>query len=208
MNTNVLQKGLPTPFSEEWRVAVAPERAYSTMVDDAAAPNRLLVRVGLVLLLFATIASIVLTSRITVGLLVTAALSWSFVIVLQLLIGMLVIASAPARRVSAVRALDLWFASHVPYSLWLLLIASWVVAVGTFPPFPLVLSIVVPAAWTAIIARAYCRVVLGLPSPAAQWRVVLHQSAAWLCVVVYLVYASGGPTSLVTYFARQFGLRD
>ena len=92
MTPNVLQKGLPTPFlSEEWRIAIAPEEAYTALVNDPAASSRLLARLGLIWLLMATIAAVIVTGRITVGLLVTAALSWSFVLVLQMLIGMLVI---------------------------------------------------------------------------------------------------------------------
>jgi hypothetical protein len=206
MNSSVVQRGIPTPFSEEWHVAVAPERTYSALVE-AGAPHRLFSRLGLILLLFATVASLILTRRITVGLIATAALTWSFVLVLQIVVGVLVIATAPARRVGMARALDLWFASHLPYSLWLLVIASWILAVETFPPFPLVVSILVPAAWTAFISRAYGRVVLGLPTRSAHWRVALHQSMAWLCVITYLVFASGGPMSLAIYLTRQFGLR-
>ena len=197
-----------TPFSEEWRIAVAPRETYTALVSDPAASNQLFTRVALILLVFATIASTILTDRITIPLLATAALTWSFVLVLQSIIGTLVILSATRRRIGVVRALDLWFASHLPYSLWLLLIASWFGLAETFPPFALVLSVIVPAVWTSLIARTYCRVVLEVSVRGAQWRVVLQQSMAWLCVMAYLAFASGGPTSLVTYLARQLGLRS
>jgi len=207
MTPNVLQKGLPTPFlSEEWWIAIAPEEAYTALVNDAAASPGLPARLGVIWLLFATIASVIVTGRITVGLVVAAALSWSFVLVLQALIGTLVIWSAPARRVPAVRALDLWFASHLPYSLWLLAMASWFFIVTTFPPFSLALTVVVPAAWTCVISRAYCRAVLGASARGARWGVAVHQTMAWLCVAAYLAFASGGPTSLIAYFSRQLGL--
>lgn len=196
------------PFSEEWRIAVAPGKTYAALASDPAASNQLFARVALILLVFATIASAILTDRITIPLVATAVLTWSFVLVLQSMIGIVVILSATTRRIGVVRALDLWFASHLPYSLWLLLIASWIGLAETFPPFVLVLSVVVPAIWTSLIAWAFCRVVLGVSSRGAQWRVALHQSMAWLCVMGYLVFASGGPTSLVTYLARQFGLRS
>ena len=208
MTTNALHKGFPTPFSEEWRIAVAPAETYNALVSEPDASSRLVVRVTVILLVFATIASVILTGRITVALVATAVVTWGFVLVLQILIGTLVILSASTRRVGVVRALDLWFASHLPYSLWLLLIASWLIFAATFPPFVMVLTVVVPAVWTVVIARAFCQVVLGVSARGARWRVALHQSLAWLCVMAYLVFASGGPTSLVTYLARQVGLRS
>jgi len=207
MTSNVLQKGLPTPFlSEEWRIAIAPEKTYTALVNDAAASSRLLARLVLILLFMATIAAVIVTGRITVGLLVTAALSWSFVLVLQMLIGMLVIQSAPARRVGFARALDLWFASHLPYSLWLLMMATWLFVVASFPPFALALTVVVPAVWTGVISLAYCRAVLVASARGARRRVAVHQAIAWLCVAAYLAFASGGLTSLIAYLSRQLGL--
>ena len=208
MTANVLQKGLPTPFlSEEWRIAVAPEETYEALVSEPAAPNGLIVRLAVIVLVFATIAAVILTGRMTVALVATAIVTWSFVLVLQIIISMCVVLSASTRRVSVGRALDLWFASHLPYSLWLMLIASWLIFAATFPPFVMVLTVIAPAAWTVIITLAFCRVVLGVSARGARWRVALQQSLAWLCVVAYLVFASGGPTSLVTYLARQLGLR-
>ena len=208
MTANVLHKGLPTPFSEEWRIAVAPEETYAALVREPAAAYGLLARAAVLLLVFATIASIILTGRITATLVATAAVTWAFVVVLQIVIGAVVILSASTRRVGVARALDLWLASHLPYSLWLLMIASWLIFAATFPPFIMTLTVIVPAAWTVIIAAAFCRVVLDVSARGARWRVALHQSLAWLCVMAYLVFASGGPTSLVTYLARQVGLRS
>lgn len=208
MTTGVLRRGSRPPLSDEWRVAVAPQQTYAALVSDPAAPTQLVARIALILLVFATIASAILTGRITIPLVANGALAWCFVLVLQIAIGTLVILSAPTRRVGLVRALDLWLASHLPYSLWLLLIALWFGVAETFPPFALVLTVIVPALWTSLIGRAYCRAVLGVSARGAHWRVAVHQSMAWLCVTAYLVFASGGPTSLVTYLARQVGLRS
>ena len=206
MTPEVLQSGLPTRFSDEWRIAIAPGEAYRALVNEPTASNRLFARLGLIWLTMAAIASAIVTGRITVPLLLGAALSWSFVLVLQVVIGTVVIQSAPARRVGFVRALDLWFASHLPYSLWLLLMSTWFYLVATFPPFALALSVVVPAAWTVAISRAYCREVLGASARGARWRVALQQLLAWLCVAAYLAFASGGVTSLAVYLSRQLGL--
>jgi len=216
MTPNVLQKGLPASFlSEEWRIAVAPGKAYRALVSDSTASTlrkrhgrRLLARVALIWLLMATIASVIVTGRITVPLLLSAALSWSFVLVLQLVIGTVVIQSAPARPVGFARALDLWCASHLPYSLWLLLMAAWLCLAATFPPFNLVLTVVIPAAWTVAISWAYCREVLGASAHGVRWRVALQQLLAWLCVAAYLMFASGGFSSLAVYLSRQLGLRN
>jgi hypothetical protein len=71
----------------------------------------------MVLLVIAVMVPITAVQRVTIGLVATAALSWLFVPVIQALVAIAVIASAPHRRVGVFTALDLWFAAHVPHSL-------------------------------------------------------------------------------------------
>jgi hypothetical protein len=62
--------------------------------------------------------------RITVALFASSIVSFGFVVLIQMAVGAGIIVSAGSRRASMTRALDLWFAGHVPYSLWLLVVAA------------------------------------------------------------------------------------
>jgi hypothetical protein len=82
----------------------------------------------IVALVIGTAVPIMAVQRVTIGLLASSTLSFLFVIAIQLAVGALLIASAASRRVGMSRALDLWFAAHVPYSLWLLVAAAAIAA--------------------------------------------------------------------------------
>src|SRR5262245_57745018 len=67
-------------------------------------------------------------------------------------------------------ALDLWFAGHLPYSLWLLIAFACMGAAANGPLRLLITSAIIPAVWTACIVAAFCRVVLGTSPSGARWR--------------------------------------
>ena len=91
-----------------------------------------------------------------------------------------------------VRALDLWFAGHAPYSIWLLTVA----AVFATLPFAsldgLIVLAVVPAAWTAVIVSAYCRTVLGTSRAGGRWRASLHFLVIWAIGFELVALSAGG----------------
>src|SRR5262249_28091241 len=110
-------------FSTDARVAFAPDSTYRALIARTTLPAwRALVRPALVLLVLAVSLPITAVHAITLDLVLRTALTFSVIVVVQLAIGAIVIASAPAPRVSFARALDLWFAGHLPYSLWILLL--------------------------------------------------------------------------------------
>jgi hypothetical protein len=117
---------------------------------------------------------------------------WSFVPITQWLIGLVVIGRAPGRRLSVPRCLELLFAAHLPWSLWMLV----TIGIDTFTPVPIplviqVLSLLVPAVWTTIILSAFCRIVLGCTPARAHLLIVAHQAMTWTAFFGYVVLVSG-----------------
>jgi hypothetical protein len=133
------------------------------------------------------------TGRVTALDMALATLSWSFVPAIQLLAGMLLIASAPRRAVSVPRAIELFFACHAPWSLWLLFATAWIVLAPM--PFPglgvFALSALVPAVWTATIVSAFCRVALLDGAPRARLRTAAHQASTWTILLGYVFWSGG-----------------
>jgi len=198
---------LELPLSDEMRVALFPERTFAILCAEAVSSPRLglMMRAGLPLLWIALLVSMMVTARVTLGIVATAALCWSFVVLVQAMTAAALIASAPGRRVTRWRALDLWFAAHLPYSLWLIVPAVWCVWTGDLAPGAVVLSAVVPLVWTVWIASGYCRTVLGTTRAGASLRLVVHQGCVWAIVIAYLLFA-GGLAGVTGYLARQFGV--
>jgi hypothetical protein len=130
--------------------------------------------------------------RVTIALVATAALSWCFVLAIQAVVAIGVIASAPARRVALLPALDLWFAGHLPYSLWMLVAFAGMAASQSGPLRLLVSAAVVPAAWTAVIVLSFCRTVLGTTESGARTRTAVHFVSVWAIALSYIAWAAGG----------------
>jgi len=182
-----------SPFSSELQIALAPQASYQRFLS-ALLPGRwhVLRRLAVIVLVIAVMSPIMAVQRVTLGLVATAALSWSFAVVLQSIVGLAIVVSAPARRIAVLPALDLWFAGHVPYSLWML-VAFGLTATMTSANMRLViLSAVVPAIWTAIIVAAFCRTVLGSTPSGARWRAGAHFVAIWAITFSYIAWAAGG----------------
>jgi hypothetical protein len=182
-------------WASEVKVAIAPEATYTTLVAENAGAMTCwstLRRPTMVLLVIATLVPIMAVQRVTIGLMLTAALSWGFVVVIQVLVGAVIVASAPAKRVGFRRALDLWFAGHLPYSLWMLVIFAAIANRQSSATGVVLASAAIPAAWTAVIAAAFCRVVLGAQPSDARRRVALHAVGILAIASMYVVWAAGG----------------
>jgi hypothetical protein len=182
------------------RLALAPLGTYRelTGLRTAGTWTRALERPLLVALLTGTLTAMSTTGRVTLGLVLAGALCWSFAAALQMLAGAIIIRSAPGRSVSMARALELLFIGHLPWSLWLLVVFG----LFTFSTLPLplaaiILSVIVPTAWTMKIVFAFCTTALGTDRRGAQIRTVVHQVIIWTFVLVYLFLGSGlGPRAL------------
>ena len=89
------------------------------------------------------------------------------------------------------RAFELWFRAHVPWSLWFLLPPLYYVVVGRRLTDNVVMAAaLIPMAWTALLMRAFARRVLR--SPRAGIVTVVHQTVLWGLTLCYIAFALGG----------------
>ncbi|HUK35030.1 MAG TPA: hypothetical protein VLV86_14020 [Vicinamibacterales bacterium] len=193
-------------LSSDARVALRPDATFRELIAERP-PGfwRALARPALVLLVIAVGLPIAAVHQVTVKLVLTTAAAWSFIVVVQMAIAAAMIASAPSRRVSFLHAFDLWFAGHVPYSLWILAIPL-VTAVPAGTPHELMgLAFIVPLVWTTVIVAAFCRVVLGLAAADASRRAALHLATVVIVVAALATWAAGGPAAIVSYVAHRLG---
>jgi len=194
-------------FSTDARVAFAPETTYRALITRTTLPAwRALVRPALVLLVLAVSLPITAVHNITLDLVLRTAATFSVIVLAQLAIGSVVIASAPKRPVSFARALDLWFAGHLPYNLWILFL-PFVTAVPIGPaasPHELMgISAIVPLVWTPFIVGAFCRVVLDVTPAGARRRVILHMAMVLVVASALVIWAAGGAAALSSYLLRR-----
>ena len=165
----------------------APEYARSAAAaDDGSWPRALRVP-ALVAVMLGLLNATAAAGHVSATLVASETVAWSFVPVLQLLTGAGLIASAGVRRVTFPRAMELLFAAHLPWSLWLAAAAVF----QTIRPDPIVIaSGVVPMAATAVMLMAFGREVLGLSRREARVRVCVHQAATIVLIVGYIELAT------------------
>ena len=167
------------PLSE-YRRHLAESRA-ATWIDALRTPALLALMLGVLM-------SVAATGRVTLSLVLSQTLYWSFVPILQSITATVFVASAPARPVNLARAVELLFKGHAPWSLWLIGVA---VAQTLSVDLDLLLaSAVIPFAWTARILSVFAREVLGLPRGAALRRVLAHQAATVFLILLYVELAT------------------
>ena len=145
--------------------------------------SRTLATPALVALILGITTSVAGVGRVTVSLVLSGALCWSFVVILQGLTGLALIASASTRRVGFARGLELLFDGHGPWSLWL--VGMGFLHTVAASPIVMVATAIVPLAWTAVILGAYGREVLGVTAAGARLRVLMHQAMTTLLIVGY-----------------------
>jgi hypothetical protein len=182
------------------RFMLRPAEMYRSAVSTPTrAPwLRALRTPALIAVLLGVVTAIAATGRITASLVVSQTLVWSFVPALQLLTGAMVIASVRRRPVDFPRALELLFAAHGPWSVWLIVFAaSQGVAVNT----EVVLACaVVPIAWTAVLVTAFAREVLGVTASSARRRAFAHQAVSVTLMVIYIELATALWTRIIGVF--------
>ena len=163
------------PASEYARLMSAPDDG--TWLRALRMPALLAVMLGL---LNATAAA----GHVSASLVASEIVAWSFIPILQVLTGAGLIGSAGARRVTFPRAVELLFAAHLPWSLWLVAVTLF----QTVRPDPSIVigTGVVPMAATVVLLLAYGREVLCLRGREARVRVLAHQAATVLLIVAYI----------------------
>jgi hypothetical protein len=153
-------------------------------------------RMGLIALVIGTATAVAATGRLTLSLVVSGTLVWSFVPVFQLFTGLLLVTGA---NIGAARALEGYFRTHRAWSLWLLTCAvvTLLPAHSVWLVMVLAGSFLVPLVLTARALLAFCREDLGFSPDVSRRRVTLHQGATYVGVLLYLNFAVGlGPRLL------------
>jgi hypothetical protein len=178
-----------TLLSPDARLALAPTVTYAELLAEA--PTALWRRLGLFVLVLAVAIPIMALQRVTIALVATTAIAWSFVLAIQLIVGSVLIASVRSRPTGFMRALGLWFAGYLPYGLWLLAVAALMSNMTGSVELVIVLAIV-PSLWTAAIVSAFCRVVLGCSRAGARWRAAIHLLSVWTIGLEYVAVSAGG----------------
>lgn len=178
----------------------APSRVYAGCLAETVAlsPLRSLRRPARVTAVIGTTLAVCATGHATVPLVFSVSLCWSFIVVAQVLVGLLIIVPADRREVPVPAALDLFFMTHGPWTIWMLAFATLTIVTSAAGRGAMI-SAVIPAIWTPPLVFAFCRTVLNVSSREALARTAVQQIVTWA-----LAFAAWG--SAVALWARIAGL--
>ena len=139
------------------------------------------------------------TERVTVALVLTSAVAWAFVPLIQLGTGLWLVRGAGAGR--RLGALEAYFDTHRPWSLFILVFHALMLAWPASRGFALILAptTVVPIALTVRALTRMCRETLGLTPGAARRMVLLHQCMTYLVIAAYAGWAGAYVPRLVKF---------
>lgn len=175
---------MTSPMTPELRLMVAPAPTYARLARERSSvgPLRAVRRPLLAAVVVGVAMALSTTGHVTPMLALRTTVAWSFVVVLQVAIAMLLIAGRARRTVGVARGLDLFFLSHAPWSLWLLATAAFLAPLDP-PQSLLVLLALIPIGLTARAIAAFFREVLQLAPRQALMRTMLHQAITWSAFV-------------------------
>jgi hypothetical protein len=144
---------------------------------------------ALIALVIGAATSIAATGRITFMLLASGTACWSFVPLVQLFTGVLLVHGSSLPRA---RALELYFQTHRPWSLWLLGFAALVLVLPNPGGWILFLAatFIIPMLLTHRRLKAVCRTELGFSPAIARRRLMVYQAVTAASLVAYGEYAS------------------
>jgi hypothetical protein len=123
-----------------------------------------------------TSAALSATGHVTPALVLSTTLLLGVVVVGQVLIALVTTSGIPVQAIGRTRALDLFFASHVPWSLWLLAAARGLPSPSLTPMW---LAAIAPMVLTPRMIAAYFREVHGLDRREAAFRTLGHEILTW-----------------------------
>jgi hypothetical protein len=183
----------------ELQLIVAPRDTYLRLARARARTGLIgaLRRPLLAALVLGASAAIGATGHVTPRLLLSTTVCWGLVVFLQISIAVPLIAGPSRRTVGLARAVDLFFASHAPWSLWLLAVAAWAPSPLGRPLTPVLVAAAVPIVLTPRIISAFFREVLELDPREALARTAIQQAATWgLFLILYGTAVSVWPRIL------------
>ena len=186
-------------MSPEIALIVRPRATYSAL---ARTPVRMsaftaLRRPLLAAVVIGTWLAMSGTGRVTPALVLSTTVTWSYLVAAQVAIALVFIAADAKRTVGLARALDLFFASHAPWSLFLLAAALWSPTPWGRPLWPLLGLAFVPIVLTPRIIAAFFREVLEMDPRRAFVRTAAHQAVTWtLFVALFWIVSAVSPRVL------------
>jgi hypothetical protein len=168
-------------MAAELHLIVAPGATYAALARQPSriGPIGALRRPLLVATVLGASIALSATGRITPALFLSTTLAWSVVVVLQIAIAITLIAAPSRRTVGVPRALDLFFASHAPWSLWYLAATAWGMSPLADWSKPILLLALAPMVLTPRMIAAFFREVLELDPRLAIGRTIAHQAITW-----------------------------
>jgi hypothetical protein len=168
-------------MSAELRLIASPRVTYARLARERQriGPLIALRRPALVTAVIGAATAIGATRHITPLLLLSTTACWMFVVLLQLAVALPLVARPAQRTVGVPRAIDLFFASHAPWSLWLLAAAAWGPTQIGRPLLPLLILALLPVLMTPRMVAAFFREVLELDPREAVLRTMVQQAATW-----------------------------
>lgn len=175
-------------MTPELRLIARPSDTYAAL---AAAPRTvgaiaMVRRPVLVAVVLGCTVAMAGTRHVTPVLVVSATACWSVLIAMQVIIALGMFARSARRTVGVARGVDLFFASHIPWSLWMLAVAAWAPVPGVRAFTPVLVAALIPMVLTPRMIAAFCREVLGMDRRQAVARTTMHQVVTWgVFVLVY-----------------------
>lgn len=201
-------------LSTEIQIALAPGRTYRQLTSEGdtsggdtsggdtaegetaaggAGWMRVLGPVAFTALITGLMIAFAAVRWVSVEVVATTVASYAFTVVLQFIAAALVILTAPGRHVSVARAFELFFRGHGPWSLWMLAVGAFgILGRGGFQIDNVVLTALVPMAWTAVVVAAFSRTVLNASGTEAWARAVAHQVVMLVFGLTYIAWTAGG----------------
>ena len=175
------------------RLLLAPRETYAALmrIPSSMSPLAALRRPLLAAVVLGVSVAIAGTGRVTPGLVVATTIGWSYMILVQLAVAMpLLVAGGATRTVGLARAVDLFFAGHAPWSLFVLFAAAWASSPFGRPPLPLLVAAALALAVTTRILTAFFGEVLHMaPARARRW-MGIHQIVTWTLFVALVWFES------------------
>jgi hypothetical protein len=179
--------------SDALRVAFWPHETYAGLTARPG-PGSYLSAAAVPLLTALVIGvttSVTLTGVASLSAIASGAACWSFVPVIQLANGLQLCRRSPGLRVDRVKAIELLFLAHVPWSIWLIAIALVLLwqpgaAIGEYATL---LTGLVPFIWTAVLVWSFCRTVLGSATGDAVRRTLIHGCVTVAIMFIYIALA-------------------
>jgi hypothetical protein len=190
-------------MSSELRLMVSPRDTYAMLarVSGRGTVVTAIRRPLIVALVLGVSTAMSGTGHVTPALLFSTTACWAFVVVIQAAIALTLVAAPARRTVGLARAIDLYFAGHAPWSLWMLAAAAWSPSPLGRPVLPVAIAAAVPLIMTPRILSAYFREVLELDPRDAFARAAAQQVMTWGTFVLLFGTAVALTPRVLEWFA-------